>query len=94
MKKLALLILIALSISAANAQNAKSLLNEVSAKVKSYDNIQINFKYNLNNAKENVNQDTRGDVTLSGDKYILNMLGTTRMFDGKKYTLLFRKMKK
>jgi len=84
MKKLALLILIALSISAANAQNAKSLLNEVSAKVKSYDNIQINFKYNLNNAKENVNQDTRGDVTLSGDKYILNMLGTTRMFDGEK----------
>jgi hypothetical protein len=31
-----------------------------------------------------VNQDTRGDVTLSGDKYILNMLGTTRLFDGKK----------
>lgn len=89
MKKLALLILIAVSISAANAQNAKSLLNEVSAKVKSYDNIQIDFKYNLNNVKENVSQDTRGDVTLSGDKYILNMLGTTRLFDGKKiYTIV------
>jgi outer membrane lipoprotein-sorting protein len=84
MRKLALLILTAASVSMASAQSAKSLLNEVSAKVKSYDNIQIDFKYNLNNAKENVNQDTRGDVTLSGDKYILNMLGTTRLFDGKK----------
>lgn len=84
MRKLALLVLTAASISTATAQNAKSLLNEVSAKVKSYDNIQIDFKYNLNNAKENVNQDTRGDVTLSGDKYILNMLGTTRLFDGEK----------
>ena len=71
------------------AQNPKSLLGEVSAKVKSYENIQIDFKYNLNNAKENVNQDTRGDVTLQGNKYVLNMLGITRMFDGKTiYTIV------
>ena len=36
------------------------------------------------NEKEKVNQETRGDVTISGNKYMLNMLGTTRMFDGKK----------
>src|SRR5690606_35748156 len=71
------------------AQDAKALLREVSEKVKSYDNITIDFKYNLNNSKENVNQDTRGDVTLQGDKYVLNMLGTTRIFDGKKiYTIV------
>lgn len=71
------------------AQNAKSLLKEVSDKVKSYDNIAIDFKYNLNNSKENVNQETRGDVTMQGDKYVLNMLGTTRIFDGKNiYTIV------
>lgn len=70
--------------SHAGAQEAKSLLNEVSAKVKSYDNIQIDFRYNLSNAKEHVNQETRGDVTLSGNNYVLNMLGTSRIFDGKK----------
>ena len=65
------------------------MLNEVSAKAKSYDNIKIDFKYNLNNTKENVSQDTRGDVTISGEKYVLNMLGTTSMFDGKKiYTIV------
>ncbi len=64
------------------AQEAKSLLNEVSNKVKSYENISINFKYTLNNSKENVKQDTRGDITMQGEKYILNMMGTTRIFDG------------
>jgi outer membrane lipoprotein-sorting protein len=64
------------------AQDAKSLLDEVSEKVRSYENIMIDFKYSLNNSKENVKQDTRGDVTLKGDRYILNMLGTTRLFDG------------
>ena len=53
------------------------------------DNIAIDFKYNLNNSKENVNQDTRGNVTLKGDNYVLNMLGTTTIFDGRKtYTIV------
>jgi outer membrane lipoprotein-sorting protein len=73
-----------LIVSSAQAQEAKSLLNEVSAKVRSYNNIQIDFRYNLSNTKENVNQETRGDVTLAGDNYVLNMLGTSRIFDGKK----------
>ena len=73
----------------AQAQDAKSLLKEVSAKVKSYDNIKIDFKYNLNNSKENISQDTRGDVTMVGDKYVFNMLGTTTMFDGANmYTII------
>jgi len=82
MKKLALLLIALFCLSLATAQDVQRLLKEVSQKVKSYDNIKIDFKYNLNNSKENVNQDTRGDVTLLGNKYILNMLGTTRMFNG------------
>jgi len=84
MKKVALIIAVIFAMSNVYSQSARSLLAEVSQKVKSYDNIQIDFKYNLSNAKEKVNQDTRGDVTLSGNKYILHMMGTTRLFDGKK----------
>ena len=84
MKKLAFLLITIFSFSLATAQDAKSLLKDVSTKAKSYDNIQIDFRYNLNNSKENVNQEARGDVTLSGDNYLLNMLGTTRLFDGRK----------
>ncbi len=88
MKKLVVLILAICSVTLVQAQSAKSLLNDVSAKVRSYDNIVIDFKWNLNNSKENVNQDTRGNVTIRKDKYVLNMLGTTRMFDGSKiYTI-------
>jgi outer membrane lipoprotein-sorting protein len=89
MKNLMIICMLLFTSAFMQAQTAKSLLNEVSAKAKSYDNIEIDFKYNLNNAKEGVNQDTRGDVTLQGNKYVLNMLGTTRMFDGKKiYTIV------
>ena len=74
----------------ANAQDsAKQLLQEVSQKVKSYENVQIEFKYNLHNTKENVSQETRGKVSLAGDKYLLEMLGIMRIFDGTKiYTII------
>ncbi len=84
MKKATLFCILFFTIFALQAQNAKQLLNEVSSKVKTYKNIKIDFKYTLENSKENINQETRGDVTLQGNNYVLNMLGTTRIFDGKK----------
>ena len=39
----------------AQDKKAKDLLDQVTAKVKSYDNIVIDFKYALNNSKENIN---------------------------------------
>lgn len=66
------------------AQNdAATLLNEVSAKVKSYKNISVDFKYEFNNVSENVSQVTKGDVTIENEKYVLNVLGVTRIYDGK-----------
>src|SRR5690606_24644027 len=67
------------------AQNkAKTLLNQVSQKVKSYTNISIEFKYVLENTAEKIKQETKGDVIMQGEKYKLNILGVTRLFDGKK----------
>ncbi|MEW7291629.1 outer membrane lipoprotein carrier protein LolA [Aquimarina sp. 2304DJ70-9] len=83
-KKIILLICIIGVTTAVQAQNAKSLLDEVSKKVRSYDNIVLSFKYSLNNPAENVSQETRGDVTLQGNKYLLSLMGTERMYDGKK----------
>ena len=84
MKRFVLIILlISGSLNAQKSQDAKALLNEVSQKVKSYENISIDFKYALNNEEENINQETRGDVVLQGNKYRLNILGATRIFDGK-----------
>ncbi len=82
-KVLVLLVFMVSSFSFAQSNEAKQLLNDVSEKVKSYDNISIDFKYVLDNSEENIKQETRGDVILEGDKYVLNILGTSRLFDGK-----------
>ena len=91
MKKLIFITLaiFTISLQAQNSKKAENLLNEVSSKVKTYDNMVINFKYSLQNNAANVNQETRGDVSIMGEKYVLNLMGTTQMFDGKKvYTII------
>src|SRR6478735_5868629 len=85
--QIAFLLIFGLSIQAQD-QKAKALLNEVTAKVKSYENITIDFKYCLNNSKENINQESKGNVTMKGNQYVLNLMGVTKLFDGKKiYTI-------
>ncbi len=76
-------------VQAQNAAKAKALLDEVSQKINSYNNIVIDFKYTLNNKAENIKQEVRGDVTIADNKYYLNYLGATQIFDGKKlYTII------
>jgi len=91
MKKIvALFVLSLLSfVSYSQDKKAKALLDEVTAKIKSYNNIAIDFKYALNNSKENINQDSKGNVMLQGNKYVLNFMGVTKIYDGKKtYTIV------
>ena len=83
-KNILAILLVALSINSFAQNSAKTLLNQVSQKVKSYDNISIEFKYVLENTAERIKQETKGDVILQGEKYKLNILGVTRLFDGKK----------
>jgi len=85
MKKLVLILSLAQGFSglAQNDAKAESLLNEVSQKIKTYKNISLDFKYELNNISENINQETRGDVVIQGEKYKLNVLGITRIYNGK-----------
>lgn len=82
------LLLFSFSIQAQD-QKAKNLLNQVTAIVRSYDNIVIDFKYSLHNSKENIHQDSKGNVTMKGNQYVLNFMGVTKVFDGKKsYTIV------
>ena len=84
MKKLLFLFLSTIFTLTTYAQDAKAkaLLDEVSTKAKNYKNISIDFKYVLENTEENIKQETRGDVIMEGEKYRLNILGITRIFDG------------
>ena len=85
---IAILFLVTLT---ANAQDkkAKELLDQVTTKIKSYDNITIDFKYTLNNIKENINKESKGNVIIQDNKYVLNFMGVTKIYDGKKsYTVV------
>lgn len=73
----------------AQDKKSKELLDQVTAKIKSYDNITVDFKYCLNNYKENINKESKGNVILCGNKYYLNFLGVTKIYDGtKSYTIV------
>ena len=72
-----------------DSEKARALLDDVYNKVRAYENIQVEFKYVLQNTEANINQETRGDVTLEGDKYLFNYLGSQQLYDGKKvYTIV------
>ncbi len=92
MKKIFFIAVAFLSINLANAQNsekAKSLLDDVYNKVQGYDNIFVDFKYVLNNQEADLNDETRGDVTMQGDKYVANLFGAQQLYDGSKvYTIV------
>ncbi|HET8735325.1 MAG TPA: outer membrane lipoprotein carrier protein LolA [Pricia sp.] len=93
MKKLGVLffavVLSTASLVAQDNNEAKALLEEVYNKVKSYDNIVIDFKYVLKNAEAGINQETRGNVSLQDEKYVADLFGATQMYDGSKvYTIV------
>ncbi|QTE22933.1 LolA family protein [Polaribacter cellanae] len=71
-----------------NSEKAKSLLDEVSAKMGAYKNMSIGFSQTLSNEeagiKEGDEPPIRGEIKLEGEKYILDYLGNQFIYDGKK----------
>ncbi len=74
------------------AQNdgaAKSILDKASNTMSAYSNLSMDFDYVLDNKAEDVKQEMSGDVMLEGDKYVVNLFGSTQIFDGSKtYTII------
>jgi len=64
-------------------QKASALLDEVSAKTKSYKSIKADFSYMMENKQAKINEEKKGTLLLSGDKYRLTVSGQTVICDGK-----------
>ncbi|MGV6844948.1 MAG: LolA family protein [Lutibacter sp.] len=82
------ILLCTFSVKAQQAENAKTLLDEVAKKVESYQNISLEFTHNIDNKEADLHQQTRGKVVVQGDLYHLNYMGTEQIFDGKKIYLI------
>lgn len=98
MKKLGLfltILFISLNINAQSSASAKTLLDDVSAKMGAYKNMTIGFSSTLVNKEAGITNDPpiRGNIVLAGEKYNLNYLGNTFLFDGKRLVVVNKEEK-
>ncbi len=87
MKKYASFIFIFFSLITLIAQNdpkARELLEEVTRKFESYENVTVDFVYELYNPEAGVKQETNGKVYFKNNKYHAEYMGIIDIFDGKK----------
>ncbi|MFH1121474.1 MAG: outer membrane lipoprotein carrier protein LolA [Bacteroidota bacterium] len=86
MKRIILTFTALLLITAVYAQNdkkARAILDEVSAKTKTYKSIRIEFTYKMENTAQKINESYKGVLISKGDKYKLTFSGQEVMSDGK-----------
>lgn len=84
MKRLITFTLISLiSVAVFSQGKASQLLDEVSAKTKSYKTIKADFTYTMVNKQAKINESKSGVLLVSGDKYRLTAAGQTVICDGK-----------
>lgn len=79
-----LLFVCGLTLNAQSADQAKKLLDAVYQKADGYQNMQIDFRYILENQAENIKQEANGKAIIQKDKYLLELLGAIQLFDGQK----------
>ena len=78
-----------LSLVAQDDAVAGKWLDEASAKMSGYSDMAVDFDYVLDNQAEDVSQELSGDLLLKGDKYVVNLFGSTQIFDGSRtYTII------
>lgn len=83
MRKHILLIISILSLSfSIKAQNAETLFKNTVDKLKSYDNIEITFDYNMINTEAGIFETMEGAGVLQGEAYRLHILGQDIICDG------------
>ncbi|MCO6499166.1 MAG: outer membrane lipoprotein carrier protein LolA [Vicingus serpentipes] len=61
--------------SFAQDQQAKAILDKLSAKTKAYTTIKAEFQYNINNKEEGINETQLGKIEIKGDNYLLSIKG-------------------
>jgi outer membrane lipoprotein-sorting protein len=79
----------ALTLSAQDDPEAGKWLDEASSTMSSYKDMAVDFDYVLDNQAEDVSQELSGNLLLKGDKYVVNLFGSTQIFDGSRtYTII------
>ena len=84
-----LTLVLGLDLKAQNDAEAGKWLDEASETMSRYENISVDFDYVLDNRAEDVTQELSGSVLLQGEMYVVNLFGSTQIFDGNNtYTII------
>jgi outer membrane lipoprotein carrier protein len=87
MKKITFLVTFIFLVNILMAQSidkkATAILDEISAKTKSFKTLRIEFSYTMENIKEKVKDNFNGTLLSKGDKYKLSIAGQDVISDGK-----------
>lgn len=84
-----LFISLSFGLLAQNDPEAGKWLDEASSTMSGYETISMDFDYVLDNQAEDVSQELTGSLLLKGEKYVVNLFGSTQIFDGSKtYTVI------
>ncbi len=84
MKQLLLLIaFIPALVSGQNPEKAKEILDQLSAKTKTFTTIQADFSFSLENLQEEIKEEYTGNISIKGEKYKANLMDVDTYFDGK-----------
>ena len=88
-KFILIVLLIHLPIFGQPISKSIKLLDEVSKQMSDYKNFEFEFKYSLENSKENIRQETFGKIIISKNKYKLSIAELEQLFDGNNlYTII------
>lgn len=79
---LVLLVTIMGNLSAQKDTNAKTILDQISAKNKNYQTLRAEFLFSMDNPLEDIHERSEGEIIVKGDKYRLNLMGIETYFDG------------
>jgi len=82
-KLLGITLLTVIGMSGFTQSKATQLLDEVSAKTKTYKTIKADFTYSMENKQAKINESKTGVLLVSGDKYKLTAAGQMVICDGK-----------
>jgi len=67
----------------AQENKAKTILDQVSEINKKYSSIKAEFSFKMDNAEEDVHENSEGSIILKGNKYRLYLMDVYTYFDGK-----------
>jgi outer membrane lipoprotein carrier protein len=83
-KYISLLFITLLSLNVSAQENkAKTILDKVSAINKKHSCVKAEFTFNMDNAEEDVHENSDGNIILKGNKYRLYLMDVYTYFDGK-----------